>query len=302
MTFVAQVTNSVRWPGVDQHGQDSSNGTASGYSAQDNSASLFRNRRAALLKRAVEAEILPRLALARAGAVAKQAETKPDAWTTEDDTAELVRLLMTPEDGSAWAFIELLKARGATPTSLYLGIITRAAQRLGELWDEDRCDFGQVTIGLGRLQQVVRALSPSFQMAAVGQSAHAETVLLLPAPGEQHTFGLVILAEFFRREGWHVTGSPASSGIDAPTLVSDAWVDIAGFSIGSIKHVDRLTACIRAVRKASRNRYLGVMVGGPLFLHRPDLVARVGADTSAADAPSAVHQARGLLAMRAAAD
>ena len=39
-------------------------------------------------------------------------------------------------------------------------------------------------------------------------------------------------------------------------MVRDTWVDVAGFSIGSIEHLDGLTACIRAVRKASRNRYL----------------------------------------------
>ena len=87
---------------------------------------------------------------------------KLDLVTTEDDTAELVRLLMGSEDSSAWTFIELLEMRGATPASLYLGVITQAARRLGELWEDDRCDFTQVTISLGRLQQVVRALSPAF--------------------------------------------------------------------------------------------------------------------------------------------
>ena len=213
-----------------------------------------------------------------------------------------MRLLIGPDDGSAWAFIEQLEARGASTASLYLGIVTQAARRLGELWDDDRCDFGQVTIGLGRLQQVVRRLSPSFQMAAVGRSAHPDTVLLLPAPGEQHTLGLLVLREFFQREGWHVAGGAISTGYDAVALVRSALVDVVGFSIGSIKHLAALAACIRAVRCASRNRHLAVMVGGPLMLDRPDLLVRLGADTTAADAPSAVRQATGLLALRAAAE
>ena len=140
------------------------------------------------------------------------------------------------------------------------------------------------------------------QAGSVSQSALADTVLLLPAPGEQHTLGLVILAEFFRREGWHISGGPVSSSYDPAGLVRDAWVDVAAFSIGSIRHLDKLASCIRALRKASRNRYIGVMVGGPLILERPDLVIRIGADATAADAPGAVRQARGLLSMRAAAD
>jgi methanogenic corrinoid protein MtbC1 len=250
----------------------------------------------------VEAEILPRLALARASVTAVQAETAPVADTTDQDTAELVRLLMGRDDGLAWSFVEALEQRGATPAMLYLGVITQAARQLGEMWEDDRTDFAVVTIGLGRLQQIVRALSPGFQTAAVGRSAHADTVLLLPAPGEQHTLGLVILSEFFQREGWHLLGGPVSTALDAAGIVRDHCVDVAGFSLGSLNHLDALTACIRAVRKASRNRYLAVMVGGPLFLQRPELVTRVGADSTAADAQTAVRQARGFLAMRAAAD
>ena len=126
---------------------------------------------------------------------------------------------------------------------------------------------------------------PSFQAAAIGPSPYADTVLLLPAPGEQHTLGLVILSEFFRREGWQVVGGPVSNGAGTADLVRSTWVDVVGFSLGSTRHLDGLAASIRGVRAASRNRYLGVMVGGPLFLQRPDLVRRVGADTTAVRCP-----------------
>ncbi len=260
---------------------------------------MTRSRRARLLTRVVESEILPRLVQARAGGDYKAAE--PVVVTTRIDSDELVRLLLTREAEAAIAFVEVFRMRGTTTSSLYLGIITDAARILGELWEDDRCDFTQVTVGLGRLQQLVRALSPNFQKAAVTH-AHPDTVLLLPAPGDQHTLGLVILSEFFQREGWHVAGGPASTARDAEDLVRDIWVDVAGFSVGSTSRLDSVTSLIRAVRRVSRNRDIGVMVGGPLFLHQPDLVARVGADIGAADAQAAVRQASGLIAMRTAAD
>ena len=300
MTFVEQVAVPDAWrsparpSGASQDNTLQQSETATGFQS--------RNRRSALLNQIVEAEILPRLALARTHAAPKATATRAGHATSEDDTAELVRLLLGPDDERAFGFVESMEGYGATPASLYLGLITQAARLLGVLWEEDRCDFAQVTIGLGRLQQIVRALSPGFQMGAVSRSAHADTVLLVPAPGEQHTFGLILLAEFFQRDGWHVAGGPACTSADAATLVHDSWIDIVGFSAGSSKHIDSLTACIRAVRKASRNQCLGVMVGGPLFLQRPELVSRVGADTTAADAPSAIQQAKGLLAIRAAAD
>jgi methanogenic corrinoid protein MtbC1 len=38
-----------------------------------------------------------------------------------------------------------------------------------------------------------------------------------------------------------------------------------------------------------------VLVGGPAFLENPDLAGRIGADATAADAPSAVRCATDLL-------
>ncbi len=259
-----------------------------------------RHKRTALLTKVVEAEILPRLAMVR-GAAAARVPGSAEAVTTKDDTAELVRLLLAPDTNGASVFIATLRQRGVTPYALYLGAVTDAARILGQMWDDDRCDFAEVTIGLGRLQQVVRTISPGFQAAAITH-AHPETVLLVPAPGDQHTFGLLIVAEFFQREGWHVAGGPATTAEDAVAIVRDSWVDVAGFSIGSASRLDGLMNSIRTLRRASRNRDLSIMVGGPLLLRQPDLAARVGADIGAKDAVGAVRQASGLVALRTAAD
>ena len=214
----------------------------------------------------------------------------------------LCRLLLAPDsDGATGTFIAGPSAARRQAPHLYLGLVTQAARALGTLWDEDRCDFTQVTIGLGRLQQVVRALSPDFQLAAVNHP-QPPNVLLVPAPGEQHTFGLLLVSEFFQREGWSVTGGPATAAEEAIAIVRDTWVDVVGCSIAAPSRFEGLATCIRTLRRVSRNRDLGIMVGGPLLLHQPDLLARVGADIGAADALGAVRQASGLIALRTAAD
>jgi methanogenic corrinoid protein MtbC1 len=258
-----------------------------------------RDRRNVLLNRVVEAEILPRLALVRRTIAAPQTEASPAIAAAA--AAELLQLVLTEESASAIAFIDRLYQQGVTLESVYLGILTDTARQLGELWLADRADFVQVTISMGRLQQVLRAMSSSFQATAARRNA-VHRVLLVPAPGEQHTLGLLMLGEFFRRAGWHIAGGPAVSGLDAEATVRGGWCDVAAFSIGSIGLLEGLTRCIRRVRGASRNRNLVVLVGGALFLERPELVARVGADTFAADAVGAVRQASQLLAMRAAAE
>jgi len=264
------------------------------------------DQRLALLSRIVAREILPRLAQARRTDAGDRQPVRNRQTTTMVDTGELVRLLLAdgPSDGNA--FIETLLLRGATPEALYIGILSDAARWLGLMWEDDRCDFAQVTIGLGRLQQAARLLSPRFQGASVTRG-DGRCLLLLPAPGEQHTFGLLILGEFFQRAGWRVAGGPNarganSGGTDAEGLARTTWFDVAGFSIGSERLLDDLAAIIRRVRLASRNRAIGVMVGGPLFQQRPDLVARAGADAMAMDAPGAVRLAGEMAARQTPRD
>ena len=179
-------------------------------------------RRMALLNQVVTTEILPRLALSRQAAARLGRDENPARVTTFVDTGELVRLLLVQDASAGIAFIEQLLARGITIEALYTGILPDAARWLGLMWDEDRCDFARVTIAVGRLQQAARMLSPRFHAASVNR-ADALSLLLLPAPGEQHTFGLQILAEFFQRAGWR---SPA--GRNAPPSTRPTWCGETG--------------------------------------------------------------------------
>ena len=156
-------------------------------------------------------------------------------------------------------------------------LLAPTARYLGTLWDDDLCSFTDVTVGLGRLQRVLRELSPVLG-GSVAYPLQGRRVLLLPSPGEQHTFGLVMVSEFFRRAGWDVTGGAWSEGVEASTLVSSEWFDVIGFSLGSEVHLPHLAASIAAVRHAACNRDIAVLVGGPLFAVHPEFVGEVGAD------------------------
>jgi methanogenic corrinoid protein MtbC1 len=82
-------------------------------------------------------------------------------------------------------------------------------------------------------------------------------------------------------------------------MVRHNWYGLIGFSMACETELDELAACIRGVRRASRNPNIGVMVGGPIFLEHPEFVALVGADATARDGRQAVLQAQGLLALLA---
>jgi len=255
-------------------------------------AQPLRSRRE-LVARTVTADVLPRLTLARRGTPGRAG---PDGVAPAAAVAELADIAIAKGAASALAFAQRAQARGMSLEALYLDLLAPAARHLGVLWTDDVVDFTQVTIGLGRLQQVLRQLSPAFQSGVVphGTGRHA---LLVPAPGEHHTFGLSMVTEFFRRAAWSVWSGVPATPAELGSIVRDNWFAIIGFSLGAEVRLDGLRAGIRRVRQVSQNRGVGIMVGGPLFIEHPELVAQVGADATAADGRQAVSQAQTLLTL-----
>lgn len=255
--------------------------------------------RLAQLVRTIEAEVVPRLVLARRAAAKAEAERGgADAIPTAADVACLAQCLVENDGSKAHAVVQAVIARGVATESIYLDLLTGAARLLGRWWEEDRASFADVTIGLCRLHALLHELSASF-MAEGGHVEHGRRALLVPVPGEQHTFGLLMVAEFFRRAGWVVSCAPSASPAELVRQVRTEWFAVAGFSASSQTKLDELAHCIRSVRRASRNQALGVLVGGPIFIEHPELVARVGADATAVDGRQAALQAHNLVALLA---
>lgn len=252
------------------------------------------------LIQAIDNEIIPRLVLARrAGRETMRMPAADIATPKAVEVEELAGLVLTSDTAVARSFVEQMHDRGTPVETLYLDLLAPTARRLGELWCEDSCDFTDVTVGLGRLQEVLHELSPLFR-AEVEPHERGRRVLLVPVPGEQHSFGLHMVAEFFRRTGWDVwSGSQIASGADLVQLVRSEWFAVVGLSLACETRIDALATGIRALRRASRNRAIGVLVGGPLFIDHPELVARVGADATAIDGGQAPMQAQNLLALLA---
>jgi MerR family transcriptional regulator, light-induced transcriptional regulator len=253
--------------------------------------------RLAMLSRAIEDEIIPRLMLAHPTAGDCLPATSTVApQVCQKDVHAFAQLVLAPDENVAHACIEAMRTSGISVETIYTDLLAPVARYLGELWEDDLCDFTQVTMGLGRLQQVLRELSPAFGQSNANTSGNR--VLLLPGPGEQHTFGLVMVAEFFRRAGWDVGGGPWEAGADPVVMVKREWFDVVGFSLGNVEQLDELAACIKNVRAAALNKSICVIVGGPLFLANPEYVARVNADAASTDGAQAPSLAASLVAAR----
>ncbi len=249
--------------------------------------------RVSRLTHTLENDVIPRLVRQHrepAPAVAEGAAPSPA------DVESFVQALVNEDDDRTDGVIGALRQRGVSVGSLYIDLLALAAREIGVLWEQDRVDFATATVSLGRLQRLMRQLSPDFGRG-VEHPFNGRRVLLTQPDTEQHMFGLSMVAEFFRREGWDVLGGVAGVGIEAVAWVRRDWFDAVGFSIGSELGLPWLRDTITAVRLASRNPSLIVLVGGPLFSIHPEWAGEVGADATT-DGRHAPALAESLVARR----
>jgi methanogenic corrinoid protein MtbC1 len=247
----------------------------------------------------IETEVVPRLVDAHRRVGNAEALHQFHSHTAPEGAVDhLVALLLRDRVAEAAAWLETLVDDGTSVEAVYLAILQPAARRFGERWEQDTSDFTQVTIALWRLQELMYGLHAAFLDDAI-PGVQVRRILLAPAAGSQHTFGMLMVAEFFRRAGWAVWGDPAANEREVAATVREGWFDVVGISLGTVEHLPLATSTVRAVRRASRNPDVVVLLGGPALLRHPELVALAGADTTAADAAEAVEVAERLVPRRA---
>lgn len=249
------------------------------------------------LMRTVESEVIPRLLMAHRSLDGDGGAPEcAGAMLEAGAVPHLSGLVCKGQDNRAQCYVDHLRGGGMTMESVYLDLLAPSARYLGEMWTEDLCSFADVTTGLWSLQQVVHRLSPAFhnesQRRWLGLNA-----LLVPVPGEQHTLGLHLVAEFFRRAGWDTLSTPVGTTTELTRIVGTQWFAVVGFSVSGDRQLDNLSKAIQEVRKRSQNRAVAIMAGGPAFTDRPGLARRMGADATAPNGPLAASHAKDLVDM-----
>lgn len=211
------------------------------------------------------------------------------------DVQGFIALVVGPDDAAAGIFVQRLLERGISVESIYLDLLGPTAQELGAQWNDDECTFVDVTVALGRIQRVLRDLSQRFQSGIIGDEDNNGHVLLTCLPGEQHTLGLIMVAEFLLRDRFRVLIGAPWSEADLLTQVRSDWFDVIGFSAGCESRLSQLKREVTRIRQVSRNPDVQILVGGQVFSLDAGLVKRVGADGWARDAREAPVVARSLL-------
>lgn len=250
----------------------------------------------------VEGEIIPRLLLAHCEAhpdghdiEGRTSEPRPPGGRFETGEAELfsTRPLYLEAD-ELLTEVEAFLDRGVSVESIMVDLLAPSARRLGEMWEEDECDFVDVTMGLWRLQEVMREIalrSPSL----VRFFSAAPSALFTPMPGDDHSFGALMVEEIFARSGWQseVLFKPERQELLA--IVAERSLDLVGLTLTCDCPTGTVAELISAIRAVSPNAETRVIIGGPRVNADPGLVSLVGADGTASDARSALALAQRLV-------
>ena len=249
-------------------------------------------QRRAILTRAVQAQVIPQLL--------KRPDLRSGAPTAsiEMHVKHLASLSLQSTSHEVVDFVVGLLENGFDAERLYLDLLTPTAVLLGEFWADDLCTFADVTIGIGHLQTAMRSLHPAFFNTAEPIVPGAPRALLMPLPGEQHTFGLSMLCAFFTRAGWDAWSGCVADATELHSMVRRDWIDLVGFSLSHDALLEAAEHHIAAVRSVSHNPGIIIMVGGEPFARNAVLALEIGADGTAEDGAQAVSKAASLVKRR----
>lgn len=163
-----------------------------------------------------------------------------------EELSELCEVLVDDSDTSqARDLIARLDSRASAETISVI-YLAAAARMLGEWWLSDRASFVEVTVGVGRIFEILRELrtipKPVFEKRDV-------TVIFAAVPGEQHTLGVRMATDLFRGDGWEVT---LKVGLTQKELVDDIAQRqrcIVGLSISGAHSLPALTSLLGDLQK-----------------------------------------------------
>ena len=227
---------------------------------------------------------------------ASSGEAQDGANRVLSETQDLIEALLAGGNGESQ--IAALQARRVSHHDILLCVLAPAARALNDLWEQDRCSFATVTLSMWRLRGLLRSLSDAAPHPAMVARPERH-ILVSTLPGEQHDFGVAMVAEFFRGDGWTAHHVKPSTSADLVEEVRAARPTLVGLSISRVEALPQLRQAIAAIRRAMRRQSPAILVGGAALLHDATLAGRTGADGWALDARTALVEAGRLVELRA---
>ncbi len=195
-----------------------------------------------------------------------------------------VDILLGPDGDAALAWLLEQRRQGASCEAICHNVLTPAARIVRALWRNDACDYGAFQLGQWRLRRLLQSIDHA---ELCRRAAHRDpaAALLINLSGAEPSFEHALVTQYFLRSGWTARSEAPGSGL-AHVLQANRF-HIAWISIDETARQQDIVACIRLIRRSSRNRAIGVVCGG-MELDPMPASWELGADAVAADARTAL--------------
>ncbi len=195
----------------------------------------------------------------------------------------LCNALLHPDPSVAREMVRSLQARNVTLEILFQAYLGPASERLGTMWDNDRISFGQVTLGVSRILELVHKLRAALPPAKITKS---DMVLFATVPGETHSLGVEMATELFRQRGWDVEVMVGGSHGEIIERIDSNRYLMLGLSASGRRTAEALAVLIHSVRTVDPSLY--IVASGVVVREEPDLLALAQPDYSVSSVDDAL--------------
>lgn len=244
-------------------------------------AERLRALKAGLPETAVQS--LAREVIQRVAARASVINERSELADADDDITRLAFALIDGDRRAGQVFVDALRDDGVSVDEAMLRYLAGAARRLGEWWDSDEISFMDVTLGTARIYGVLRAMDsdPPIQPKSDGRSA-----MFMSVPGEQHTLGVRMAADVFRRRGWDIElliGQTHDELIEAAEATSTIIIGVSAGGSHALVALARLVLALRIHRPDAT-----ITISGRIVEEAPESLEHLSPDGMAPDLEGAL--------------
>lgn len=209
---------------------------------------------------------------------------------SEPREALVTRLIAASQSGTKTAFAEVLtevKRARITLAAIADVYIPLAARRMGEAWHNDQMSWMEVSIGVGRLQSLLREIGTAWVADQAGDTGHGTVMFIVP-DREQHTLGPMVATGQLRRYGVSVCLRIAPTVNELRSLMGARRFDGVMISVSTRDKLESVAKTVQVLRTMVTHP-LPIIVGGAVMVAAEDIMAMTGADFSSNEISAALE-------------
>lgn len=191
-------------------------------------------------------------------ALARLADRVADTDTSDAYVEGFCSVLMSGDKRAAERLLHATAHRRAGYAQVADGLLTAAARRLGEKWEQDQASFLEVSMAVSLIFRLNHDHAQRY--VPIVREPGLRQAVFATLPGQAHNLGLVLAAEAFRQSDWQVTlmlDSPGGRVLDRIRRIRPDAVGLSASNLDRRHQITHLIGDLQAVPFRFR-----ILVGG----------------------------------------